>query len=83
MDSAQIQNTLKALCKVMWDNNVTNPITYVTQISYLLFLKMLEEMDAEYRRSKQKREEGRRVKLYSRSTAQSAILTAGTSLIPG
>lgn len=29
----------------MWDNNVTNPITYVTQISYLLFLKMLEEMD--------------------------------------
>ena len=47
MDSGQIQNTLKALCKVMWDNNVTNPITYVTQISYLLFLKMLEEMDAE------------------------------------
>lgn len=47
MDSAQIQNTLKLLCKVMWDNNVTNPITYVTQISYLLFLKMLEEMDAE------------------------------------
>lgn len=31
----------------MWDANVTNPITYVTQISYLLFLKMLEEMDAE------------------------------------
>lgn len=47
MDSAQIQTTLKALCKVMWDNNVTNPITYVTQISYLLFLKMLEEMDSE------------------------------------
>ncbi len=31
----------------MWDGNVTNPITYVTQISYLLFLKMLEEMDHE------------------------------------
>jgi len=31
----------------MWDNNVTNPITYVTQISYLLFLKMLEEMEYE------------------------------------
>jgi type I restriction enzyme M protein len=47
MDSAQIRNTLKSLCKVMWDNNLTNPITYVTQISYLLFLKMLEEMDYE------------------------------------
>jgi type I restriction enzyme M protein len=47
MDSGQIQNTLKALCKVMWDSNVTMPITYITQISYLLFLKMLEEMDHE------------------------------------
>ena len=47
MDSAELQNTLKRLCKVMWEANVTNPITYVTQISYLLFLKMLEEMDVE------------------------------------
>lgn len=47
MDNGALQNTLRALCKVMWDHNVTNPITYVTQISYLLFLKMLEEMDAE------------------------------------
>ncbi len=52
MDSGQLQNTLKSLCKVMWDNNVTNPITYVTQISYLLFLKMLEEMDHEQREAR-------------------------------
>jgi type I restriction enzyme M protein len=45
MDSAELQGTLKRLCKVMWEENVSNPITYVTQISYLLFLKMLEEMD--------------------------------------
>lgn len=47
MDNGHLQTTLKTLCKVMWDSNVTNPITYVTQISYLLFLKMLEEMDHE------------------------------------
>lgn len=47
MDSGELQNTLKRLCKVMWEANVTNPITYVTQVSYLLFLKMLEEMDTE------------------------------------
>ena len=47
MDSASLQSLLKRLCKVMWEANVTNPITYVTQISYLIFLKMLEEMDAE------------------------------------
>lgn len=48
MDNASLQNLLKRLCKVMWEANVTNPITYVTQISYLLFLKMLEEMEAEH-----------------------------------
>ena len=47
MDSGELQNTLKRLCKVMWEANVTNPITYVTQVSYLLFLKVLEEMDAD------------------------------------
>src|SRR5438128_1077467 len=47
MDRGELQNTLKRLCKMMWEANVSNPITYVTQISYLLFLKMLEEMDTE------------------------------------
>lgn len=49
MDSGELQNTLKRLCKVLWEANITNPITYVTQISFLLFLKMLEEMDTEQR----------------------------------
>ena len=47
MDSTTLQNLLKRLCKTLWAANVTNPITYVTQISYLLFLKMLEEMETE------------------------------------
>jgi type I restriction enzyme M protein len=47
MDSGQLNSLLKRLCKILWEAQVTNPITYVTQLSYLLFLKMLEEMDAE------------------------------------
>jgi len=47
MDSNELKNTLKRLCKVMWNARISNPITYVTQISYLLFLKMLEEMDVQ------------------------------------
>jgi type I restriction enzyme M protein len=47
MDNVSLQSLLKRLCNVMWAANVTNPITYVTQISYLLFLKMLEEMEVE------------------------------------
>ena len=49
MDNAGLQSLLKRLCNVLWSANVTNPITYVTQISYLLFLKMLEEMETEQR----------------------------------
>lgn len=47
MDSNQLNSLLKRLCKTLWGAQVTNPITYVTQLSYLLFLKMLEEMDVE------------------------------------
>lgn len=47
MDRGELQGLLKRLCKVMWEANVSNPITYVTQISYLLFLKMMEEWEAE------------------------------------
>lgn len=53
MDNSSLQSLLKRLCKVMWEANVTNPITYVTQVSYLIFLKMLEEMDADQGASKQ------------------------------
>lgn len=47
MDSGQLNSLLKRLCKILWEAQVTNPITYVTQLSYLIFLKMLEEMDSE------------------------------------
>lgn len=49
MDSNQVNSLLKRLCKTLWEAQVTNPITYVTQLSYLLFLKMLEEMEADQR----------------------------------
>jgi type I restriction enzyme M protein len=47
MDSASLQTFLKRLCKVIWEANVTDPLTYVTQLAYLLFLKLLDEMDAD------------------------------------
>lgn len=57
MDNTSLQNLLKRLCKVMWESNVTDPLTYVTQIAYLLFLKMLEETDAEQNGNRAKRRE--------------------------
>jgi len=47
VDNSGLQNLFKRLSKIMWESNVTDPITYVTQIAYLLFLKILEETDQE------------------------------------
>lgn len=60
MDKGELQGLLKRLCKVMWESNVTNPITYVTQISYLLFLKMMEEWEAEAESTASATNNGRR-----------------------
>ncbi len=30
MDNTTLQNLFKRLCKVMWESNVTDPLTYVT-----------------------------------------------------
>jgi len=57
MDNTSLQNLLKRLCKVMWESNVTDPLTYVTQIAYLLFLKLLEETEAEQKDNGHKRRE--------------------------
>jgi len=40
MDNASLQALLKRLCKVMREANVTKPFTYVTQVSYLIFLNL-------------------------------------------
>ncbi|HEX8077613.1 MAG TPA: type I restriction-modification system subunit M N-terminal domain-containing protein, partial [Chthoniobacterales bacterium] len=47
MDNSSLRSFLNRLCKVVWEANVTDPLTYVTQLAYLLFLKMLEESDAD------------------------------------
>ncbi|MGB6220861.1 type I restriction-modification system subunit M [Haloferula sp.] len=54
MDTTSLQSLLKRLCKLMWESNVTDPLTYVTQIAYLLFLKMLEEMEADQPKGKRR-----------------------------
>jgi type I restriction enzyme M protein len=46
-DNTQVKGLIDRLCDKLWAAGVTNPITYVEQISYLVFLKMLDEMDAD------------------------------------
>jgi len=45
MDTNQLKPLIERLCNKLWAAGLTNPVTYVEQISYLFFLKMLEEWD--------------------------------------
>lgn len=45
MDTIKIDGLVNRLCNKLWAAGLTNPITYIEQISYLFFLKMLEEWD--------------------------------------
>jgi type I restriction enzyme M protein len=50
IDNTQVKGLIDRLCDKLWAAGVTNPITYVEQISYLVFLKMLDEMEADRER---------------------------------
>jgi len=50
MDTIQINSLIDRLCNKLWAAGLTNPVTYLEQISYLFFLKMLEEWDTEKQR---------------------------------
>ncbi len=50
MDTAQINGLIDRLCNKLWAAGLTNPVTYIEQVSYLFFLKMLEEWDVEKQR---------------------------------
>ena len=41
----ELQGVISQVCNKLWAAGLTNPITYIEQISYLFFLKMLEEWD--------------------------------------
>ena len=49
-DNTFVKGLIDRLCDKLWAAGVTNPITYVEQISYLVFLKMLDEMESDKER---------------------------------
>ncbi|HRI92978.1 MAG TPA: type I restriction-modification system subunit M N-terminal domain-containing protein, partial [Accumulibacter sp.] len=41
-----IRRKLDRITDVLWAGGVTNPVTYIEQISYLIFLKLLDEEES-------------------------------------
>jgi type I restriction enzyme M protein len=42
-----IRRKLKHITDILWAGGVTNPVTYIEQISYLIFLKLLDEEESD------------------------------------
>ena len=40
-----LRRKLDRITNILWAGGVTNPVTYIEQISYLLFLRLLSEKD--------------------------------------
>lgn len=51
-----LRRKLRQITDTLWGGGVTNPVTYIEQISYLIYLKLLDE--EEYRRELHSRMEG-------------------------
>jgi len=43
----QLRRKLDHITNVLWAGGVTNPVTYIEQISYLIFLKLLDEEESD------------------------------------
>ncbi len=52
MDSS-IRQKLKHITGILWAGGVTNPVTYIEQISYLIFLKLLDEEENDRERERE------------------------------
>ncbi len=46
--NSEIRQKLDAITSVMWSGGLANPITYVEQLSYLLYLKLLDEAENQH-----------------------------------
>src|SRR2546422_4338599 len=42
-----IRRKLDRITGILWSGGVTNPVTYIEQISYLIFLKLLDEEESD------------------------------------
>jgi len=43
----ELRRKLRRITDILWAGGVTNPVTYIEQISYLIYLKLLDEEEAQ------------------------------------
>lgn len=45
--NSDIRRKLDRITDILWAGGVTNPVTYIEQLSYLIFLKLLDEEESD------------------------------------
>lgn len=57
MLNTELKNQIKKLWTKFWESGISNPLTAIEQISYLIFMKRLEDMDNQHKKSAELRSE--------------------------
>ncbi len=57
MLAPELKSQIKRLWNKFWEGGIANPLTAIEQMSYLIFMKRLEDMDIEHKKSADRRKE--------------------------
>ena len=57
MLNPELKNQIKRLWNKFWEGGIANPLTAIEQISYLIFMKRLEDMDHQHKKAADRRNE--------------------------
>lgn len=57
MLAPELKNQIKRLWNKFWEGGMANPLTAIEQISYLIFMKRLEDMDLVHKKAAERRDE--------------------------
>jgi type I restriction enzyme M protein len=57
MLAPELKSQIKRLWNKFWEGGIANPLTAIEQISYLIFMKRLEDMDLQHKRIAERRNE--------------------------
>jgi type I restriction enzyme M protein len=53
----ELKSQIRRLWNKFWEGGIANPLTAIEQISYLIFMKRLEDMDLQHRKAAERRKE--------------------------
>ncbi|MDE2028155.1 MAG: SAM-dependent DNA methyltransferase [Candidatus Omnitrophica bacterium] len=57
MLAPELKNQIKRLWNKFWEGGIANPLTAIEQISYLIFMRRLEDMDLVHKKAAERRNE--------------------------